>query len=95
LSSFNANAYHSRIETGTAVMTKTLSFALMHFSIAFALAYALTGSVLVGGTLALIEPAVNTVAFHFHERLWSRLQAAGLRPLPVALAGAGRRRAAA
>jgi len=29
--------------------------------------------VLIGGTLALVEPACNTIAFHFHEKLWQRL----------------------
>ena len=54
-------------------MTKTLTFAVMHFSIAFAVAYALTGSAIVGGAVALVEPAVNTVAFYVHERLWQAL----------------------
>jgi len=30
----------------------------------------ITGSIIIGGTLALIEPAVNTVAFYFHEKIW-------------------------
>ena len=64
-------------------MTKTLSFALMHFSIAFAVAYALTGDVVVGGAVALVEPAVNTIAYHFHERFWNRL-ARPEQPLHVA-----------
>ncbi|HZX79537.1 MAG TPA: DUF2061 domain-containing protein [Lysobacter sp.] len=55
-------------------MRKTLSFAAIHFAIAFGLGYVLTGSALVGGVLALVEPACNTVAFHFHEKLWRRLQ---------------------
>jgi uncharacterized membrane protein len=33
----------------------------------------MTGSVLIGGTLALVEPACNTIAFHFHEKLWKRI----------------------
>lgn len=53
-------------------MKKTLSFALVHFTVAFTLGYLLTGSVLVGGALALIEPACNTVAYHVHERIWNR-----------------------
>lgn len=53
-------------------MAKTLSFAIMHFTIAFTVAYLMTGSVLIGGLLAVVEPAVNTVAFYFHEKLWSR-----------------------
>jgi uncharacterized membrane protein len=52
-------------------LLKTLSFAVLHFSIAFTVAYLLTGSLLTGGLIALIEPACNTVAFYFHERLWN------------------------
>lgn len=51
-------------------MIKTLSFAMLHFSVAFTIAYLFTGSVLVGGLMALIEPACNTVVFYFHERAW-------------------------
>lgn len=56
-------------------MTKTLTFAILHFSIAFAVACLLTGDVVIGGAVALIEPAVNTVAFYFHERVWRRIDA--------------------
>jgi len=59
-------------------MTKTFSFAIVHFTVAFAVGYLLSGSVLVGGAIALVEPAVNTVAYHFHEKVWNRLQAAGV-----------------
>lgn len=55
-------------------MKKTVSFAAVHFTVAFSLAYLLTGSVLVGGALALLEPTVNTMAYHVHERIWNRLQ---------------------
>ena len=54
-------------------MTKTITFACMHFSIAFGVVYLLTGSIMIGGAVALIEPAINTVAFYFHEKLWNRL----------------------
>ncbi len=53
-------------------MIKTLSFACVHFAVAFTVGYLLTGSVVVGSLLALVEPAVNTVAYHFHEKLWTR-----------------------
>lgn len=55
-------------------MTKTITFACMHFSIAFGVVYLLTGSIMVGGAVALIEPAINTVAFYFHEKLWTRIE---------------------
>lgn len=64
-------------------MTKTLSFAAVHFTVAFSVGYLMTGSVLVGGAIALVEPAVNTVAYHVHEQVWSRLkQRAAAAPAP-------------
>ncbi|HDY84840.1 MAG TPA: DUF2061 domain-containing protein [Methylophaga aminisulfidivorans] len=54
-------------------MIKTLSFAAIHFSVAFSVGYIMTGSVLVGGTMALVEPAINTVAFYFHDKLWTTM----------------------
>lgn len=55
-------------------MTKTLSFAAVHFCVAFMVGFLMTGSVWVGGALALVEPACNTVAFHFHEKVWKRIE---------------------
>jgi len=54
---------------------KTASFATIHFTIAFTVAYLLTGSLLVGGALAIIEPALNTVAYYFHEKFWQGFSA--------------------
>lgn len=51
---------------------KTTSFAVLHFSVAFGVTYALTGDWQVSGVVALIEPMVNTVAFFFHELVWAR-----------------------
>jgi uncharacterized membrane protein len=58
----------------TLSLAKTASFAVLHFSVAFGIAYALTGSVSIAGALALIEPLANTVAFFFHERAWARVR---------------------
>ncbi len=55
-------------------MNKTLSFAILHFMVAFTVGWLFTGSWLVGGALALVEPAVNTVVFHFHEKVWKRIE---------------------
>lgn len=57
-------------------MTKTMSFAAVHFSVAFMVGYLMTGSVMVGGAIALVEPAINTIAYHLHEKVWKRLQTA-------------------
>lgn len=56
-------------------MRKTASFALVHMTVAFAVGYAFTGSLWAGSALALIEPLCNTVAFHWHEKLWAHLDA--------------------
>ena len=53
-------------------MIKTMTFAILHFSVAFTVAYLLTGSALIGGLVALVEPAINTVVFYFHEKAWAR-----------------------
>ncbi|MBK1630799.1 hypothetical protein CKO31_08595 [Thiohalocapsa halophila] len=55
-------------------MTKTITFAIMHFSVAFGVTYALTGDIVVGSAVALVEPAVNTVAYYLHERVWERIR---------------------
>lgn len=53
-------------------MRKTMSFAGVHFCVAFLVGWLLSGDPLVGGAIALVEPLVNTVAYHFHERVWQR-----------------------
>lgn len=56
-------------------MIKTMTFAILHFSVAFTVSYLLTGSVVIGGAIALIEPTVNTFVFYFHEKAWKRFEA--------------------
>lgn len=53
-------------------MKKTISFATVHFSVAFSLTYIMTGDLVIGGAIALLEPALNTVTFYFHEKVWTR-----------------------
>lgn len=67
-------------------MTKTSSFACIHFTVAFGLTWLITGSVAAGGAVAVIEPLCDTLAFHWHEKAWLWLRARregqrSLRPL--------------
>ncbi len=55
-------------------MGKTFSFGIMHISVAFLVVWAMTGDWRIGGATALVEPCVNTVAYHFHEKIWKRLK---------------------
>jgi uncharacterized membrane protein len=70
-SASDVHCCHSKIK---GPLPKTLSFSILHFSIAFAVAYLLTGSALTGGLIAVIEPICNTIAFYFHERIWRRIE---------------------
>ncbi len=51
---------------------KTVTFAIMHMLVAFGVVYLMTGSAAIGGAVALVEPAVNTIAYFFHEKVWER-----------------------
>jgi uncharacterized membrane protein len=55
-------------------LLKTISFAICHFTVAFSVAYLLTGNIGISSLLALVEPMCNTVAYFFHEKLWDRFQ---------------------
>ncbi len=56
-------------------MNKTVTFAIVHFTVAFTVAWVITGSWVIGGALALVEPAINTVAYFFHEKAWEKVEA--------------------
>ena len=61
-------------------MAKTLTFAAVHMTVAFSVVYVMTGDVVAGGTVALIEPMCNTVAYFFHEKVWERIRSRGAEP---------------
>ncbi|KXI21568.1 DUF2061 domain-containing protein [Photobacterium sanguinicancri] len=56
----------------SAPVSKTISFAVVHFTVAFTVVYLLTGDILIGSVMAMIEPAINTLAYYFHERVWQK-----------------------
>ena len=62
-------------------MKKTATFAVVHFCVAFGVTFLITGSWVLGGMIALLEPAANTVAYFFHEKVWERVRRARARPL--------------
>ncbi len=64
-------------------MIKTITFTAMHISIAFTVVYLMTGSAMVGGAVALIEPLCNSVGYFFHERMWERIRNRGGSLTPV------------
>ena len=57
------------------VALKTVTYCLMHFTVAVSVAYALTRDVGVALAIGTIEPLVQTVFFTVHDRVWSRMEA--------------------
>ena len=51
---------------------KTMTYSLMHLTVAVSVAYALTGNLAVALGIGLIEPAVQTFAYSLHERAWAK-----------------------
>ncbi len=65
---------HNHGFEGDNSLVKTVTFAITHFTVAFTVAYLLTGDILIGSLIAMVEPAINTVAYFFHEKIWARRQ---------------------
>jgi len=57
---------------------KTLSWSLVHMTVAIAVAYALTQNWRAALAVGLIEPIFQTIAFALHERAWANSE-----PIPV------------
>lgn len=53
-------------------LKKTASYYVMHIVVAAAVAYTVTGNLLMALTLSLLEPTVQAIAFFFHEKAWER-----------------------
>ncbi|MEF9957119.1 MAG: DUF2061 domain-containing protein [Acinetobacter sp.] len=52
-------------------LKKTLSYYIVHISVAMMVAYVITGNLIMAATLSLIEPTVQAFAFFFHEKVWN------------------------
>jgi uncharacterized membrane protein len=65
---------HEQTTKGDQSLLKTITFAITHFTVAFTVAYLLTGDILIGSLIAMVEPAINTVAYFVHEKIWARHQ---------------------
>lgn len=68
------------------VALKTVTYGLMHFTVAVSVAYALTRDIGIALAIGTIEPLVQTVFFTIHDRFWTRIEArkARLRTLSAA-----------
>ena len=57
------------------IAVKSVTYGVMHFVVAVAVAFALTQDWRVSLAIGIIEPLVQTVFFTVHDRIWSRIEA--------------------
>ena len=57
------------------VALKTVTYGLMHFTVAVAVAFALTRDWRIAMAIGTVEPLVQTVFFTLHDRIWTRIEA--------------------
>lgn len=58
-----------------ATVAKTATQIGVHFGVAVGVGYAMTGSLAIGGAVALVEPICNVAAGALHDRIWERARA--------------------
>lgn len=56
------------------IAVKTLTYGVMHFTVAVAVAFALTGDIGTALAIGMIEPLVQTIFFTLHDRFWTRIE---------------------
>lgn len=60
------------VQNNQRIFKKTLSYYIMHITVAMIVAYVITGNLWMAVTLSLVEPTVQAVAFFFHEKVWNK-----------------------
>lgn len=57
------------------VAMKTVTYGVMHFTVAVLVAFALTRDWRIALAIGTVEPLVQTVFFTLHDRIWTRIEA--------------------
>ena len=57
------------------IALKTVTYGVMHFTVAVLVAFALTRDIGTALAIGIIEPLVQTVFFTVHDRIWTRIEA--------------------
>ncbi|WP_296283368.1 DUF2061 domain-containing protein [uncultured Acinetobacter sp.] len=60
------------VESNQRIFKKTLSYYIMHITVAMIVGYVVTGNLWMAVTLSLVEPTVQAIAFFFHEKAWNK-----------------------
>ena len=65
-------AIQNFLQDNQRIFKKTLSYYIMHITVAMLVAYAVTGNFWMAVTLSLLEPTVQAFAFFFNEKDWNK-----------------------
>lgn len=57
------------------VALKTVTYGLMHFTVAVIVAFAITRDIRIALAIGIVEPLVQTLFFTVHDRIWTRIEA--------------------
>ena len=57
------------------IALKTVTYGVMHFTLAVLVAFALTRDIRIALAIGTIEPLVQTIFFTLHDRVWTRIEA--------------------
>ncbi|MFC5371600.1 DUF2061 domain-containing protein [Brevundimonas faecalis] len=57
------------------IALKTVTYGVMHFTVAVLVAFALTRDIRIALAIGTVEPLVQTVFFTLHDRIWTRIEA--------------------
>ena len=71
------------VEDNQRMFKKTLSYYIMHITVAMIVGYLVTGSIWMAITLSLLEPTVQAIAFFFHEKVWDKKSVSNKNPAEI------------
>ena len=57
------------------IALKTVTYGVMHFTVAVLVAFALTRDITLALAIGTVEPLVQTLFFTLHDRIWTRIEA--------------------
>ena len=74
---FGSHAGHSHAlpRSFKQIAAKTVTYGVMHFAVAVAVAFALTRNWQLALAIGTIEPLLQTLFFTVHDRIWTRVEA--------------------
>ncbi|WP_313010802.1 DUF2061 domain-containing protein [Brevundimonas sp.] len=65
---------HALPQSFKQIALKTVTYGVMHFAVAVAVAYALTNDFGTALAIGMVEPLVQTLFFTLHDRIWSKIE---------------------